>query len=73
MWPVFLKFEKNLEIYNVSFEQYQRNFRVPVEISGVYRRYKGLWIFLHSVHYSIKYFKNNTCFPSIFIYLFFFS
>ena len=44
------------------FEHRQRDFRVPVEISQVCWRYKALNF---SLHCSIKYFKNNNCFPSI--------
>ena len=40
-----------------------------VEISLVYWRYKAMNF---SLHYSIKYFKNNNCFLSI-LNLFFFS
>ena len=47
--------------FNVSFE-HQRDFRVPVQISQIYWRYKAMNFYLH---YSIKYFKNNICFPSI--------
>ena len=38
------------------------DFRVPVEISLVYWQYKAMNF---SLHYRIKYFKNNNCFPSI--------
>ena len=53
---------------HVSFEHRQRGFKVPVEVSLVYWRYKALNF---SLHYNIKYFKNNNCFPSI-LNLFFF-
>ena len=57
---------------HVSFEHRQRGFKVPVdsvEVSLFYWRYKALNF---SLHYNIKYFKNNNCFPSI-LNLFFFS
>ena len=44
------------------FEHRRRDFRVPVEISVVYRRHKAMDV---SLHYSIKYFNNNNCIPSI--------
>ena len=40
-----------------------------MEVSLVYLRYKALNF---SLHYKIKYFKDNNCFPSI-LNLFFFS
>ena len=61
IWTVFW----NL---HVSFEHCQRGFKVPVEVSLFYWRYKALNF---SLHYNIKYFKNNNCFPSI-LNLFFF-
>ena len=63
IWTEFWKY------MHVSFEHRQRDFRVPAEISLVYWRYKTINF---PLHYSIKYFKNNNCSPSIsFIYLFF--
>ena len=47
---------------HVSFEHRRRDFRVPVEISLVYWRYKAMDVYLH---YGIKYFKNNNRIPSI--------
>ena len=44
-----------------------RDFRVPVEISLTYWRYKAMNF---SFHYSNKYFKNNNCFPSILNFFF---
>ena len=47
---------------HVSFEHCQRDFRVPVKIPPVYWRYKAMNF---SLYYRIKYFKKNSCFPSI--------
>ena len=52
----------------VSFEHRQWGFKVPAEVSLFYWRYKALNV---SLHYNIKYFKNNNCFPSILNILFF--
>ena len=64
-------FEIWMEFWNlrVGFEYRQQDFRVPVEISLVYWRYKAMHF---SLHYSITYFKNNYCLPSI-LNLFFFQ
>ena len=50
-WNVVLKFI-------CQFEHRQQDFRVPIEISLVYWQYKAINF---SLHYSIKYFKNNNC------------
>ena len=61
---VTCSFEIWTEFWNlhVRFEHRQQDFRVPVENSLVYWWYKAMNL---SWHYSIKYFKNNNCFPSI--------
>ena len=66
-------FEIWTEFWNLhaSFEHRHRDFRVPVEISLVYRRYKAMNFPFHN---SIKYFKNNIFFPIIFnLFLVFFG
>ena len=69
MWPVFI-FEIWTEFWNlqVSFEHRQRDFKVLVEISLVYWRYKAMNF---SLHYTIKYFKSNNCLQ-IFCFVFLF-
>ena len=54
----------------LNFEYRQPDFRVPVETSlhVVYLRYTAM-IMKFSLHYNIKYFKINNCFPSIFFQL----
>ena len=65
--PVFLKFERSFEIYMPVLNiRRHRDFRVPVEISLVYRRYKAMNFPLHN---SIKYFKNNI-FSQVFLIFF---
>ena len=54
---------------HVSFEHYQRDFRVPVKIPPVYWWYKAMNF---SLYYRIKYFKKNSCFLSILNPFFFF-
>ena len=58
-------FEIWMEFWNlhVSFEHRQQDFRVPLEISLVYWRYKAMNF---SLHYSIKYFRNITIVSQVF-------
>ena len=67
-WPVFLKFERRFEIYMSVLNIANEVSKFPNRVSLFYWRYKALNF---SLHYNIKYFKNNNCFPSILNLLFF--